>query len=109
MADLRLLYQQFNAAYPFEANFLDDASESYYANQQVMATLSQSFALIAILIACLGLLLPSPACGDDQAGEANEGGLGSESGESGSATDVSRLVARLENSVQGFAMPRTFW
>lgn len=56
MGDLRKVYQEFNAGYPFEATFLDDTAEEFYANQHVVEMLSQSFALIAIVLACLGLL-----------------------------------------------------
>ena len=56
MVDLQTVYSEFNAGYPFEATFLDDTSEDFYANQQVVEVLSRSFALIAIVLACLGLL-----------------------------------------------------
>jgi|GEM_PF-75075 len=56
MIDLQAVYSEFNAGYPFEAAYLDDKSEDFYANQQVVEVLSRSFALIAIVLACLGLL-----------------------------------------------------
>ena len=40
---------------PFEFAFLDDTIASYYQAEQTNMTVSQAFALIAILISCLGL------------------------------------------------------
>ncbi len=41
--------------YPFEYLFLDQAVESMYQNERTARTLIQLFAILAILIACLGL------------------------------------------------------
>jgi len=41
--------------YPFEFHFLDESVESLYRNEKRTGTLLQIFAVLAILIACLGL------------------------------------------------------
>jgi len=46
----------FNPGYPFDYEFLDERYGAYYADEMVLGTLSQVFAFIAVLIACLGLL-----------------------------------------------------
>jgi hypothetical protein len=53
---LAAMNRQFNPDYPFEYTFLDTAYGDYYRDEAVIGTLSTAFALIAILIACLGLL-----------------------------------------------------
>ncbi len=48
-------WERFIPNYPFEYHFLDQAVESMYQNEKTMKTLIQLFAILAILIACLGL------------------------------------------------------
>ncbi|WP_234573173.1 ABC transporter permease [Rhodohalobacter sp. 614A] len=48
-------YQEFNPGFTFSYNFLDQAYESLYIAEDRVATLSKYFAIIAIVISCLGL------------------------------------------------------
>lgn len=52
---LQKLYKKYNAGLDFTYAFLDDDYNRLYASEQRVATLSQYFAGIAILISCLGL------------------------------------------------------
>ncbi len=56
LASLEAVQQQFNPAYPFRYEFLDAEYEETYRSEVVMGTLANIFALIAMLISCLGLL-----------------------------------------------------
>ncbi len=49
------LYREYNQELPFEYKFLDDDFQTLYVAEQRVATLSQYFAGLAILISCLGL------------------------------------------------------
>ena len=53
---LERLHNQFNPEYPFNYQFLDDDFEQTYRSETVIGTLANVFAILAILIACLGLL-----------------------------------------------------
>tara|TARA_R110002051_G_scaffold63132_5_gene114936 strand:- start:39169 stop:41520 length:2352 start_codon:yes stop_codon:yes gene_type:complete len=44
-----------NPAYPFQYTFVDDSFNAKFKSEQLLGTLSQLFALLAILISCLGL------------------------------------------------------
>ncbi len=44
-----------NPGFPFEYSFVDDSFNSRFKSEQLMGSLSQIFALLAILISCLGL------------------------------------------------------
>jgi putative ABC transport system permease protein len=48
-------WKQYNANFPYEYNFLDDAYNDMYKSEQHAATLFNVFAGIAIFISCLGL------------------------------------------------------
>lgn len=48
-------WQKFNAAEPFEYNFLDEQFQKNYEAQERLAAIVKYFTLIAILISCLGL------------------------------------------------------
>jgi putative ABC transport system permease protein len=48
-------WQKFFSDYPFEYHFLDQALETNYQNERTTRTLVQIFAMLALLIACLGL------------------------------------------------------
>jgi putative ABC transport system permease protein len=48
-------WQQVNPEVPFEYNFLDAQFENLYRNDRAFATMFFHFALLAVLIACLGL------------------------------------------------------
>ena len=55
LAALERVNQTFNPGYLFEYTFLDEAYQAYYEDEVILGTLSQVFAFVAILIACLGL------------------------------------------------------
>jgi len=55
LAALDKFYKQYNMGLPFEYKFLDDDYQALYASEQRVATLSQYFAGLAIIISCLGL------------------------------------------------------
>ncbi|MDN5213450.1 ABC transporter permease [Fulvivirgaceae bacterium BMA12] len=55
IARLEKLYHKFNPGIPFEFTFLDEAYQAIYASEQRIASLSKYFAIIAIIISCLGL------------------------------------------------------
>ncbi|MAW96918.1 MULTISPECIES: ABC transporter permease [unclassified Leeuwenhoekiella] len=46
----------YNPGYPFEYRFVDEAFNARFKNEQLIGNLSRIFALLAILISCLGLL-----------------------------------------------------
>ena len=48
-------WQQYNANFPYEYNFLDDVYNGMYKTEQQTGTLFNVFACIAIFISCLGL------------------------------------------------------
>lgn len=52
---LETVFGQFNPGYPFEYKFLDDAYEETYRSELVMGRLANAFAIVAILVSCLGL------------------------------------------------------
>ena len=52
---IQQFYQEYNHGLPFEYKFLDEDYQALYASEKRVATLSQYFAGIAILISCLGL------------------------------------------------------
>ncbi len=56
LAALEKLYGKFNPGLTFEFKFFDDRYQKLYESEQNVATLSKYFALLAILISCLGLL-----------------------------------------------------
>ena len=56
LAALETVHNQFNPEYPFNCRFLDDEFNQTYRSETVIGTLANIFALLAILIACLGLL-----------------------------------------------------
>ncbi len=56
LAALETVHNKFNPEYPFNCRFLDDEFEQTYRSETVIGTLANIFAVLAILIACLGLL-----------------------------------------------------
>jgi putative ABC transport system permease protein len=56
LASLETLYKEINPHYPFSYQFVDQEYSKLYKNEEVMAGLSNAFALLATLISCLGLL-----------------------------------------------------
>ncbi|MCK5148327.1 FtsX-like permease family protein [bacterium] len=53
---LENVHKKFNSAYPFNCRFLDEEFEQTYRSETVIGTLAKVFAVLAILIASLGLL-----------------------------------------------------
>ncbi len=49
------LYDKINPGFPFEYSFVDESFQSLYESEQRVAVLSRYFAVLAILISCLGL------------------------------------------------------
>lgn len=56
LASLDQVYKTINPDFPFAYQFLDQEYEKLYRNEQVVTKLSNAFAILAILISCLGLL-----------------------------------------------------
>lgn len=56
LASLKEVYAEVNPNYPFNFEFIDQEYQSLYASEQVVSSLSNIFAGLAILISCLGLL-----------------------------------------------------
>ena len=56
LASLEHAHNQFNPEYPFNYRFLDEDFEQTYRSETVIGTLANIFAVLAVLIACLGLL-----------------------------------------------------
>lgn len=56
VAGLEKLWKETNPLYPFTYRFLSDEYSNLYRNEEVIRTLSNVFAILAILISCLGLL-----------------------------------------------------
>ncbi|MEM7654638.1 MAG: FtsX-like permease family protein [Bacteroidota bacterium] len=55
LSQIAQIYQKFHADFPFQYTFLDGDYRALYESEQRVATLSRYFALLAILISCLGL------------------------------------------------------
>ncbi|MEM1119553.1 MAG: ABC transporter permease [Bacteroidota bacterium] len=55
LQQIKQAHQAFNAGLSFDYRFLDEEYAALYAAEQRVATLSQYFSAIAILISCLGL------------------------------------------------------
>jgi len=52
---IALVFQKFNPGSPFDYKFTDQQYALKFANEERIATLASSFAILAILISCLGL------------------------------------------------------
>ena len=55
IARLEEFYKDFNPGFPFSYRFLDEDYQQLYTSERRVATLSKYFAVLAILISCLGL------------------------------------------------------
>ena len=55
LAAMEASLKKFNPAFPFEYEFVDDAYNAKFKNEKLIGSLSRIFALLAILISCLGL------------------------------------------------------
>ena len=56
LATLETLCRQLNPGFPFSYQFSDEAYQALYKGEQVVQSLSNVFAFLAIIISCLGLL-----------------------------------------------------
>ncbi len=56
LQDLGEVYEEFNPGFPFEYTFLNEGFQAQYESEVRVANLSKYFAILAILISCLGLL-----------------------------------------------------
>jgi len=55
LATVENVMKKYNPAFPFEYEFVDDAFNARFKSEKLIGNLSQIFALIAIIISCLGL------------------------------------------------------
>lgn len=55
LASLEQVYNRFNPAYPLDYRFMDDQYRHMYRSESVIGTLANWFAVLAVVIACLGL------------------------------------------------------
>ena len=55
LSSIESVMKKHNPAYPFEYTFVDEAFDAKFRNEQLVGELSQIFAILAILISCLGL------------------------------------------------------
>ncbi len=55
LAQLEKFFTTFNPGFPFNYRFLDDDYQELYTAERRVATLSRYFAVLAVLISCLGL------------------------------------------------------
>jgi ABC-type antimicrobial peptide transport system permease subunit len=56
LASLEKVYKEVNPNYPLSYKFIDEDYGKLYSNEQVVSKLSNAFAILAIMISCLGLL-----------------------------------------------------
>jgi hypothetical protein len=56
IASLASVYKSINPNYPFTYQFVDEEYKKLYSSEMIVSTLSIVFAVVAILISCLGLL-----------------------------------------------------
>jgi ABC-type antimicrobial peptide transport system permease subunit len=55
IAAIEQLHSKFHPGYPFDFTFMDDDYETLYKSEQTVASLSNYFSILAIIISCLGL------------------------------------------------------
>ncbi len=55
LAAIKEVYEQFERDYLFEYSFVEEDYKSNYGDEATVAYLSQAFALVAVVISCLGL------------------------------------------------------
>ncbi|WP_299275583.1 ABC transporter permease [uncultured Psychroserpens sp.] len=55
LSTIETVLKKHNPAYPFEYTFVDESFDAKFKNEQLVGELSQIFAILAILISCLGL------------------------------------------------------
>ena len=55
LASMEKVMKKYNPAFPFEYEFVDEAFSSKFKSEKLVGSLSKIFALLAIVISCLGL------------------------------------------------------
>ena len=55
LSEVEVVMKKHNPAFPFEYTFVDDTFNAKFKSEQLIGKLSQLFALLAIIISCLGL------------------------------------------------------
>jgi predicted permease len=55
ISKIKAVMKKHNPVFPFDYNFVDNIFDARFKNEQLISKLSQLFALLAILISCLGL------------------------------------------------------
>lgn len=56
LTEIGKVYKDINPSYAFSYQFLDEEYDKLYRSEQVVSKLSSAFAVLAIIISCLGLL-----------------------------------------------------
>lgn len=56
LAGIESVFKKYNADYPFEYRFIDEQFERMFRTEMLIGTLTRIFAIMAIIISCLGLL-----------------------------------------------------
>lgn len=56
ITQLENVFEEFSNGQPFELGFVDESYQVMYKSEKQVASLSKSFAIVAIIISCLGLL-----------------------------------------------------
>ncbi|SEL53805.1 ABC transporter permease [Parapedobacter koreensis] len=108
IALVETLWKQYNAGFPFEYTFLDDAYDSLYKAEQRSGMLFKLFSLVAILLSCLGLFGLSTYMAQVKVRE-----VGIRKVLGASVADVVRLLSsdfvRLVLIAAAIASPITWW
>jgi putative ABC transport system permease protein len=55
LAKIQAVIQRYNKGYPFQYSFVDDQFNARFKTEELMAETARTFAILAILISCLGL------------------------------------------------------
>ncbi len=55
LATIEEVMKKYNPAFPFEYEFVDDAFNAMFRSEKLMGNLSKIFAVLAVIISCLGL------------------------------------------------------
>jgi putative ABC transport system permease protein len=55
LAKIQTVIQRYNKGYPFQYAFVDDQFNARFQTEELMAETARTFAILAILISCLGL------------------------------------------------------
>ena len=55
LKEVEAVFKEFNPNYPFEPKFVDAEYERKFKNEQLIAKLSNLFAILTVIISCLGL------------------------------------------------------